>query len=147
MSSLRVRDLMTTGIFAVSPEAPVSALQDLMDEKSIRHVPVVEADGTLVGLVSQRDVLRYQSAFEDDLPLSTRDDLLTVTCAGDIMTRQVETIEADEDLAVAARILLDNKYGCLPVCEEGILAGIITEADFVRLIATVDLGQPPAPSN
>ena len=147
MSSLRVRDVMTTEIFAVSPESPVSALQDLMDEKSIRHVPVVEADGTLVGLVSHRDVLRYQSAFEDDLPLSTRDDLLTVTCAGDIMTRQVETIEADEDLAVAARILLDNKYGCLPVCEEGILAGIITEADFVRLIAAIDLGQPPAPSN
>jgi CBS domain-containing protein len=137
---------MTTEIFAVSPEAPVSALQDLMDEKGIRHVPVVEADGTLVGLVSQRDVLRYQSAFEEDLPRSTRDDLLTMTCAADIMTRQVETIEADEELAVAARILLDNKYGCLPVFEEGILAGIITEADFVRL-AAVDRGQPPTPSH
>jgi CBS domain-containing protein len=128
---------MTTGVFAVSPEASISALQDLMDEKSIRHLPVVDADGTLVGLVSQRDLLRCQSALEEDLPLSTRDDLLTATCAGDIMTRQVETIEADEDLALAARILLDNKYGCLPVFEEGILAGIITEADFVRLMAAV----------
>ncbi|HEY7476392.1 MAG TPA: CBS domain-containing protein [Vicinamibacterales bacterium] len=128
---------MTTGVFAVSPEASISALQDLMDEKSIRHLPVVDADGTLVGLVSQRDLLRCQSALEEDLALSTRDDLLTATCAGDIMTRQVETIEADEDLALAARILLDNKYGCLPVFEEGILAGIITEADFVRLMAAV----------
>jgi CBS domain-containing membrane protein len=137
VSNLRVRDLMTTEIFAVSPAAPVSALQDLMNERSIRHVPVVEADGTLVGLVSERDVLRYASAVDEDVPLSVSADLLNAVCAADIMTRQVETVEADEDLAVAARIMLDNKYGCLPVFEEGVLAGIITEADFVRLMAVV----------
>ena len=137
MSNLRVRDLMTSEIIAVPPGASVSGLQDLMDERKIRHVPVVDADGALLGLVSQRDLLRYASALGEDLPLSMSVDLLSAVCAADIMTRQVETIEADEDLAVAARIMLDNKYGCLPVFEEGILAGIITEADFVRLMAVV----------
>jgi CBS domain-containing protein len=135
VSNLRVRDLMTTEIFAVRPGASVSVLQDLMNEKSIRHVPIVDDDGALVGLVSQRDVLRYASASDEELPLSASGDLLCAARAADIMTQQVETVEADEDLAVAARIMLDNKYGCLPVFEEGVLAGIITEADFVRLMA------------
>ncbi len=137
MSNLRVRDVMTTEIFAVSPGAPVSAVQDLMDERKIRHVPVVDTDGALLGLVSQRDVLRSASAMEEDVPLSVSVDLLSAVRAADIMTREVETVEADNDLAVAARIMLDNKYGCLPVFEEGVLAGIITEADFVRLMAAV----------
>lgn len=141
MPNLRVRDLMTSELFAVRQAAPVSVLQDLMDEKRIRHVPVVDDDGTLVGLVSQRDVIRCASA-ADELPLSTSGDLLGAIRAEDIMTQQVETVDADDDLAAAARIMLENKYGCLPVVEEGVLAGIITEADFVRLMA--DLGQDSA---
>jgi CBS domain-containing protein len=132
---------MTSELFAVRQAAPVSVLQDLMDEKRIRHVPVVDDDGTLVGLVSQRDVIRCASA-ADELPLSTSGDLLGAIRAEDIMTQQVETVDADDDLAAAARIMLENKYGCLPVVEEGVLAGIITEADFVRLMA--DLGQDSA---
>jgi CBS domain-containing protein len=132
---------MTSELFAVRQAAPVSVLQDLMDEKRIRHVPVVDDDGTLVGLVSQRDVIRCASA-ADELPLSTSGDLLGAIRAEDIMTQQVETVDADDDLAAAARIMLENKYGCLPVVEEGVLAGIITEADFVRLMA--DLGQDGA---
>ena len=102
--------------------------------------PILVCGGALVGLVSQRDVLRYASATDEELPLSASSALLCAARAADIMTQQVETVEADEDLAVAARIMLDNKYGCLPVFEEGVLAGIITEADFVRLMA--DAGAP-----
>jgi len=56
------------------------------------------------------------------------------------MTWEVETVEGDQDAAAAAQIMLDNKYGCLPVVEEGTLAGILTEADFVRFVA----GSPAA---
>jgi CBS domain-containing protein len=51
------------------------------------------------------------------------------------MTGDVETVDVDDDLATAARLMLENKYGCVPVLEEGLLAGILTEADFVRLAA------------
>jgi CBS domain-containing protein len=56
------------------------------------------------------------------------------------MTWQVETIEADEDAATAAAIMLENKYRCLPVLEQGVLAGILTEADFVRHVAEGAVG-------
>jgi CBS domain-containing protein len=49
-------------------------------------------------------------------------------------------VDADEDISVAAAAMLDNKYGCLPVVEEGLLAGILTEADFVRYLAEPEVG-------
>lgn len=135
MSSLRVRDVMTSELFVVEPDEPVALLHDLMNLKRIRHLPVVDADGELVGLVSERDVIRYTFAPDPDVSRPTRAVLLDSLQVGDIMTRDVETVEADDDLAVAARIMLENKFGCLPVFDEGVLAGIITEADFVRLVA------------
>ena len=54
------------------------------------------------------------------------------------MTWKVETIDANEHSSTAAQIMLDNKCGCLPVVEEGVLAGILTEADFVKSMAHVE---------
>lgn len=135
MTPLRVRDLMTADVFTVRPGDDVMSAQDLMHEKSIRHVPVVDEEGMLAGLVSERDLLRRAIGPESDLPLSTRSDLLHGLRIRDVMTGEVETIDVDDELAVAAQVMLENKYGCLPVLEEGLLAGILTEADFVRFVA------------
>jgi CBS domain-containing membrane protein len=106
-----------------------------MDAKHIRHVPVVDEDGALAGLVSERDLLRRASGADADLPLSVQADVFAAVRVREIMTWDVETVEADEAAAVAAQAILDNKYGCLPVVDGGALAGILTEADFVRFVA------------
>jgi CBS domain-containing membrane protein len=134
---------MTSDVFTVGPDESITTLQDLMNEKGIRHVPVVDGEGAVLGLVSERDVLRRASSQEADLPLSVRLDVLTAVKVRDIMTCNAETVEADEDLSTAAQIMLDNKFGCLPVVEEGALAGILTEADFVKFVAEV--GAPSRP--
>jgi CBS domain-containing protein len=87
--------------------------------------------------VSERDVLWRTFSQEADLPLSVRLDVLTAVKVRDIMTWEVETIDADDDLSTAAQIMLDANYGCLPVVEEGVLAGILTEADFVKFVTEV----------
>jgi CBS domain-containing membrane protein len=52
-------------------------------------------------------------------------------------------VDVDEDVTIAAQVMLENKYGCLPVLEEGRLAGILTEADFVRFVAiSAESGEP-----
>jgi CBS domain-containing membrane protein len=135
VSNLRVRDLMTSDVFVARPEDSLHKLRDLMSEKRIRHVPVVDEDGSLVGLVSDRDVLRRAFGPDIDLPLSVQDEVLLAVKVRDIMTWDVQTIEVDEEAAIAAQVMLDNKYGCLPVVEEGVLVGILTEADFVRFVA------------
>ncbi|HQZ38024.1 MAG TPA: CBS domain-containing protein [Vicinamibacterales bacterium] len=143
MSSLRVRDLMTPDVHAVHPDDSIAALRDVMNEKHIRHVPVVDDDGGIIGLVSERDLLR-RAAGLDGVPLSVSQDVSAAVKVSEVMTWQVETIEADDEAATAAVIMLDNKYGCLPVLEQGMLAGILTEADFVRHVAEGAVGAAPA---
>ena len=110
---------MTSDAFTVGPDESIATLQDLISKKHIRHVPVVDDGGAVLGLISERDVLQ-RTFFEEA-------DRVT-----DIMAWDVETIDADEDLSRAAQIMRDNKHGCLPVVEKGVLAGILTEADFVK---------------
>jgi CBS domain-containing membrane protein len=138
VSSLRVRDLMTPDVRVVRPDDSIGALRELMQEKGIRHVPVVDDDGTLVGLVSERDVLRRAAGLEGDVPLSVSRDLSSAVKVSELMTWGPETVESDEAAAAAAAVMLDNKYGCLPVVEQGALVGILTEADFVRFIADAE---------
>lgn len=126
---------MTPKVFTVTLDDSVQAVQDLMYEKNIRHVPVVDDEGMLAGLVSDRDLLRRVTVVDGDLPLSARQELLHSLRARDVMTPDVETVDVDTDLSVVAQVMLEHKYGCLPVLEEGLLAGILTEADFVRLVA------------
>lgn len=135
MTPLRARDLMTPDVLTVDADADVLSAQDLMYEKNIRHVPVVDGDGMLTGLVSDRDLIRRVAAMTDDVPVTTQRDVLRSLKVRDVMTADVETVDVDDDLAAAAQLMLENKYGCLPVLEEGLLAGILTEADFVRYVA------------
>jgi CBS domain-containing membrane protein len=139
VSNLRVRDLMTPDVRVVRPDDSIATLRILMNDKDVRHVPVVD-DGCIVGLVSERDLLRRAAGLEGDVPLSVTDDVSAAVKVREVMTWQVETIEADEDAATAAAIMLENKYGCLPVLEQGVLAGILTEADFVRHVAEGAVG-------
>lgn len=144
MSSLRVRNLMTLDVQVVHPDDSIATIRDVMNAKHIRHVPVVDDDGGIVGLVSERDLLRRAAGLEGEVPLSVSRDVSATVKASEVMTWPVETIEADDDAATAAAVMLDNKYGCLPVLEQGALAGILTEADFVRHIAESAVGASPA---
>ncbi len=140
MSHLRVRDLMTSDVHVVHPDDPIAKLRDVMSEEHIRHVPVVDEQGDIVGLVSERDLLRRAAGLEGDVPLSVSQDLSAAVKVREVMNWHVETIEADDDAATAAAVMLENKYGCLPVLEQGVLAGILTEADFVRHVAEGTVG-------
>ncbi len=136
MTKLSVRDLMTEKIFALRADDDIQMLRDLMDERNVRHVPVVDEDRNLVGLVSQRDLLRNIYPSVSDLPVGTEHEVLKRVKVSAIMTTDVETVEPEDDLAVAAQIMLDNKYGCVPVVVDGgRVEGILTEADFVRYLA------------
>jgi CBS domain-containing membrane protein len=127
-----VRDLMTEKVYTLGPGDNLVALEDLMDARRVRHVPIVDRDGDLVGLVTNRDLFRNVLGRLDDLPMSVERDLLRGRRVREIMTTEPETVEPETRLADAASILLENKIGCLPVVEGTHLVGILTEADFVR---------------
>ena len=127
-----VRDLMTEKVFTLKLKDDLATLYDLMDSRRVRHVPIVDNDGELVGLVSDRDLSRSALGAVEELPLSVERDILRRRRIRDIMATEPDTIEPDATLREAAELLLENKVGCLPVVEGLHLVGIITEADFVR---------------
>ena len=135
MGPLRVSDLMTANVVTLRAEDDLAALHDLMTERQIRHVPIVDAEGDLVGLVSHRDLLRYALSRASELPVDAQRALLRHLRVEEVMIADPEVTEADADIREAAQIMLDNKYGCLPVVEGARLVGILTEADFVRFVS------------
>ncbi len=134
MPRIAVRDVMQENPVWITRETTAAAARDLMYERRIRHLPVVGEDGTLVGLVSHRDLLREAHIESCERPVWVEDERLSRLLVGQIMTRGVETVAPDADAAEAGERMLHEKIGCLPVLAGGRLIGILTEADFVRFV-------------
>ena len=132
MSELLVRDLMTSKVVTLHQDASLDELLDLLNTEHIRHVPVVDGGGELVGLATHRDIVRVNTEAGEDLPVSVSDDVATRRGVSEVMTSGVLTVEPETSVDYAADVMLDNKLGCLPVVENKRLVGILTEADFVK---------------
>ena len=132
MASLSVRDLMTETVRAVRDDDDLALVYDMMAGGNFRHVPVIDADGTLVGLVTHRDLLRGALGQALELPVSVQRELLRQMKVRDIMIHEPDSVEPDTNLAEAAELMMMHKLGCLPVVDGDQLVGILTESDFVR---------------
>jgi CBS domain-containing protein len=129
-----VRDLMTRKIAVLHEEENLELAEWGMKEFRFRHLPVVEGD-RLIGLVSERDLLRASvSTLNADHALLD-DNLKRYFFVREVMSTQVVSVRPDALLADAARLMHEQKLGCLPVTHEnGVLVGILTQSDFVRLV-------------
>lgn len=129
---LSVRDLMTEKVETVKGSDDLTVLYDLMDNRRIRHVPVLDQDGELAGIVSQRDLLRGALGDASGLPMSAQRDLLKSATVEAIMVTEPLSVEPDLSLREAGELIIEHKLGCLLVVEGQQLLGILTESDFVR---------------
>jgi CBS domain-containing membrane protein len=134
MSNLYVRDLMSEKVHTIEPSEDLEKLYELMEDYHIRHVPVVNANGELEGIVSNRDLVKNALFADGELPLSQRQNFLESITVESIMTKDPEVIEPDQKIQDAGNIMLENKISCLPVTENDKVVGIITEADFVKFV-------------
>lgn len=142
---LTVDEIMTREPYTLGPDDTVENARQMMAQHHIRHIPVVDDDNTLVGLITQRDVL----AAEDSTVLNqigdegSRDRYIAVSS---VMTAPVQTTEESASLRGTAMHLQQHKLGCLPVLTQGKLAGIITDSDFVsvaiNLMEQLELSEP-----
>jgi len=134
-SSLTVREIMTTALITMKARDTVRHADVDMKLANIRHIPVVDDKNHLIGILSNRDVLRALGGTEED---EERDGVII----GDIMTRQVHTVREDTPAFEAAEIMLEQKIGALPVIgDEEQLVGLVTETDFVRIAAEALAGE------
>ena len=131
----QVRDLMSGAPKALGRNDQLSLADDVMRAERIRHLPVLEADGTLCGILSQRDMFRGALAQALGYGTAAQQKMLTMLRVKEVMTTEVVTTRPDTALVDAARTMMERKIGCLPVMEGGRLVGILTESDFVALVA------------
>ena len=128
----QVADLMTPRPVTVSPGHRVGEVFELMTERRIRHLPVVDEDGNLCGIISQRDVLAIARTGGGPLSEASWGDARIA----DVMHEEIDTVSSGCCGGAAARHMLKTKRSSLPVVDEkGNLIGILTEADFLRLAA------------
>ena len=130
-----VKDFMHTAVTTVTPDTLARTAYQMMTMRGerMRHLPVVTAEQTLVGVITDRDVRR---AAASDAPYMAEHELtylLEKLCVRDIMTRQVVTVHDTTPIVEAGQIFLQKKFGCLPVVrDDHTLVGIITVTDLLR---------------
>lgn len=127
-----VKDYMTKHPLMVQPTMSVVEAQRYMGENNIRHLPIVGKGKQLLGLVT-RQTLLVQPATLGSLNVWEITRFLSNLTVGDVMVKakDVITVEKDATIEEAARIMVENKIGCLPVLDEGVVIGIITEIDLL----------------
>lgn len=120
MEQETINELMTTDVVTMKPRQSLRSAADEVRFGRIRHLPVVDDHGVLVGLVTQRDLLAAGSDL--DRPIA------------DIMQRDIKTVSPTTSACEAAYLLLRHDIGCVPVTDaDGKLVGIVTDTDFVRV--------------
>jgi CBS domain-containing membrane protein len=130
-----VRDVMTKDVITLGRNDKLSVADDVMKLGRIRHLPIVDDDGALAGIVSQRDL--FYSGLMKALGYGShaQRNALDLLVIKEAMKTEVNTIAPDAKLHDAAKLMLARKIGCLVVVEAGKIVGILTESDFVKLHA------------
>ena len=129
-----VRDIMQEKIVTISAGDTLSTVEDIMTLGGVRHMPVVHR-GTLVGVVSQRDLLRASLSNLTEFGTEQRRAFLQVVEITRVMSAPPVVISPDATIEQAARVLADRKIGCLPVLDGEALVGMVTETDVLAYFA------------
>jgi CBS domain-containing protein len=137
---MRVREFMSAPVLTVREDKHLQAVEEIMAWAHIRHVPVVNASGRLVGILSHRDLLGAAiSTLAIKISRAERKQHLAASDVRALMRQPVETIGPDEPVQVAAHRMRAHKIGCLPVIEGDRLIGMLTEADLLGVLERMPL--------
>jgi CBS domain-containing protein len=144
---MKIEHLMTRDVVHVTADTPLKDVAALMSEKHISGMPVCDADGKVLGVVSEADILRTEQGIGPDVGGRLQwffrrldDDLekIRARTAGEAMTAPALTVRPSDQTHVAARTMLLYRINRLPVVSEGKLVGIVTRADLVRAFHRTD---------
>jgi CBS domain-containing protein len=146
---MSVRDVMTTNIVTVKPETPVNEIARLMCQNNVSGVPVVDASGQVVGVITELDMIVRNTRLELPAFIQILDGRIVLetpghyekrlrhmlgTHAQDIMTTDVVTVAPDMEVEHLAALMVKRRVNPVPVVENGQLVGIVSRADLIRMM-------------
>ncbi len=129
-----VKDQMTPDPICGHPEMPVIEAQELMQNNRIRHLPILDTDKKLVGLITLRSLMNAVPPDLGKFSPFVVNYVLAKLKTRSIMVKDVVTISEDTALEEAARIMADKRIGCLPVLRGDELVGIISDNDLFTIM-------------
>jgi len=128
-----VKERMTRNPITIRPDTPVTEAQAMMKREKIHHLPVVDKDEKLVGIVSEKDLLYASPSPASTLSVYEMSSLLAKLKVEKVMSKDVVTVTEDVPLEEAARIMADRGIGGLPILRGTAVVGVITESDLFRV--------------
>jgi CBS domain-containing membrane protein len=140
---MRVRDVMQEHVVTLGLEDSLDVADDIMTLGRVRHLPVVVGESRLVGVVSQRDLLKASLASVLGLGRAVEHDWLKKIPVRTVMTTEVDTASPNDSLKSAVDRMISKKIGCLPVVEHGKLLGLVTETDCLEVLSSTLANDPP----
>jgi len=126
---------MTRDVHTVGRNDQLSIADTLMKQARIRHLPVLDEDGIVCAVVTQRDLFRGALLRALGYGARAEEAMLRQLAVKEAMSAELHTTAPDTPVPEAARMMMERKIGCLPVVEGEKLVGIVTETDLVRLVA------------
>jgi acetoin utilization protein AcuB len=129
-----VGERMTRNPVTVTEETSIDDALHVMRERKVRRLPVLDSSGKMVGIVSDRDLLHAAPSPATSLSVYELHYLLSKLTIKRVMTSPVITVSPGTPVEEAARTMVDNRIGGLPVMEGGKLVGIITETDIFKIL-------------
>jgi CBS domain-containing membrane protein len=128
----RVSEIMRREVVTVTAQEKLDLTQDIMNLGRVRHLPVLDEDQHVIGIISHRDLLAAAMTKVLDFDPSSRRAFLRSVDVGEVMAKDVATVAPDTKLAEVARIFVQRKVGCVPVVSpRGELLGLVTETDLI----------------
>lgn len=130
-----ISEIMSTDIVTVHEKQSLHEVAQLINEKAIRHVPVVSSN-KIVGMLSKTDLdkISFVNTVDGEQLTTLMYDVLTIA---QVMTRNVLTIEHKDTVYDAALLLSENEFHALPVMDEDTLVGIVTTTDLIKFLLTL----------
>ncbi len=126
--------VMRSPVVTLSSQAVVADALVLFQEKQIRHLPIVSSAGELLGMVSERDVLRHLSGVTENYQQQVSHNNSRNARIGELMKLPVLTASVDTDIRYVARLFVEQRIGALPIVTDGELKGIITRSDVLSAV-------------
>lgn len=137
--------IMNTFLMTIPPDTSLQKAKEIIDEKRINHLLVVDKNGDLIGIVSDRDIKQTSASPATTLSVHELNYLLTQLTVEPIMSKKIITISPGTTIERAALIMQKNRINALPVIEDEKLVGIITSSDVMRvLLRAIGFGEGSA---
>ena len=133
-----VANWMTKNVVSLTPDRSMMKASKLMKDKAVSCMPIVDEEGKIKGMISDRDIKDASPSKATTLDMHELYYLLSEIKLQDIMTKKVVTIRADETVEKAAVLMLEGHFGSLPVVDENnVVVGIITDTDVFKVLVEI----------